>query len=134
LDEAAKLLTAEGDKILTSQDLASAGSATATERADRDSEAGCLKGQVQRFFRAEGDLKGPPYVYSPGNVAGLMASGLRLRGYSKIVDDLDLRDESLGTAVLQHPTTGITFLITIRNGQKPNIMIVGKTSCYKRAG
>ncbi|MBF8186245.1 hypothetical protein ITP53_10905 [Nonomuraea sp. K274] len=128
-----KLLIAEGDKLLASQDLASTGSATATVRADRDSEVGCLKGQVQRFFRAQGDLTGPPYKHSPSSAVGLMASGLRLRGYTKIVDNLDLGDENLGTAVLQHPTTGITFLITVRNGQKPNIMIVGKTSCYERS-
>ncbi|MFI6540123.1 hypothetical protein ACIBHY_47200 [Nonomuraea sp. NPDC050547] len=132
LDEAAKLLVADGEKLLDSQDMRSVGSAAVTERADRDGEVGCLKGQVQRFFRAQGDLKGPPYKQSPGSVAGLLASWLRLRSYSSIVDDLDLRDENLGTAVLQHSTTGVTFAITIRNGQKPHIMIVGKTSCYER--
>jgi hypothetical protein len=130
LDEAAKLLVVDGDKLLASQDLAVAGSATATERADRDSEVGCLKGQVQRFFRAQGDLTGPPYKQTPGSAVGLMASWLRLRGYNKVVDDLDLRDENLGAAVLRNPQTGITFFVTVRNGQKPNIMIVGKTSCY----
>ncbi|MFG6194164.1 hypothetical protein [Nonomuraea sp. JJY05] len=132
LDEAAKLLIADGDKLLASQDLAAAGSATATERADRDSEVGCLKGHVQRFFRAQGDLTGPPYKQTPGSAVGLMASWLRLRGYNKVVDDLDLRDENLGAAVLRNPQTGITFFVTVRNGQKPHIMIVGKTSCYER--
>ncbi|TDE41631.1 hypothetical protein E1295_29240 [Nonomuraea mesophila] len=132
MDEASKQLITDGDKLLASQALSSTGSATATEKADQDSEAGCLKGQVQRFFRAQGDLKGPPQVKSPGSVVALMSSWLRLRNYEKVVDDLDLRDENLGTAVLQHPTTGITFLITVRNGQKPNILIVGKTSCYER--
>lgn len=134
LDEASKQLIADGDKLLASQDLATIGSAIATERADQDSEAGCLKGQVQRFFRAQGNLTGPPYKQSPGNVAGLMGSWLRLRGFTTTIDDLDLHDENLGAAVLQHPTTGITFFITVRNGQKPNILIVGKTSCYKREG
>jgi hypothetical protein len=132
LDEASKQLITDGDKLLASEALASTGSATMTEKADQDSEVGCLKGQVQRFFRAQGDLKGPPYVHSPGSAVALMSSWLRLRSYEKIVDDLDLRDENLGTAVLQHPTTGITFLVTVRNEQKPNIMIVGKTSCYER--
>ncbi|MFD9946781.1 hypothetical protein ACFWYW_17460 [Nonomuraea sp. NPDC059023] len=134
LDEAAKLLVAEGDRILASQDLASSGSAAATERADRDSEVGCLKGQIQRFFRAEGDFKDPPYVPAPSNAVGLMASALRLRSYEVVVDKSDLGDENLGTAVLRHPTTGITFLIAVRTAQKPNIMIVGKTSCYERSG
>ncbi|MEO3807141.1 hypothetical protein [Nonomuraea sp. B1E8] len=131
LDEAAKLLIADGDKLLASQDL---GSVTTTERADRDSEVGCLKGQVQRFFRAQGDLTGPPYKQTPGSAVGLMASWLRLRGYNKVVDDLDLRDENLGAAVQRNPQTGITFFVTVRNGQKPHIMIVGKTSCYERDG
>ncbi|TDD07120.1 hypothetical protein E1292_13825 [Nonomuraea deserti] len=130
MDEASKQLITDGDKLLASQDLARIGSATATERADQDGEAGCLKGQVQRFFRAQGNLTGPPYKQSPGNVAGLLGSWLRLRGYDTTIDDLDLRDENVGVAVLQHPTTGITFIITVRNGQKPNILIVGKTSCY----
>lgn len=130
LDEATKLLIAEGDRILASQDLASSGSAAATERADRNSEVGCLKGQVQRFFRAEGYFKDPPYVPAPSNAVGLMASALRLRSYEVIVDNADLGDENLGTAVLRHPTSGITFLIAVRTAQKPNIMIVGKTGCY----
>ncbi|MGP3916766.1 hypothetical protein [Nonomuraea sp. 10N515B] len=134
LDEATKQLVADGDKLLASRELAATGSAAATERADRESELGCLKGQVQRFFRAQGDLTGPPYVHSPSNVAGLMASWLRLRGYNKIVDNADLGDENLGVAVLQNPQTGITFFVTVRNGQKPHIMIVGKTSCYERDG
>jgi outer membrane murein-binding lipoprotein Lpp len=134
LGEATKQLIADGDKLLTSRELAAMGSVIATERADQDSEVGCLKGQVQRFYRAQGDLTGPPYVHSPGNAAGLMASWLGLRRYDTIVDDLDLRDENLGAAVLQNPMTGITFLITVRNGQKPHIMIVGKTSCYARGG
>ncbi|MFI6295906.1 hypothetical protein ACIBEJ_30205 [Nonomuraea sp. NPDC050790] len=132
LDEAAKLLLADGEKLLASQDMSAVGSASITERADQDEEAGCLKGQVQRFFRAHGDLTGPPYKQSPGNVAGLLASWLRMRSYSPIVDDLDFRDDNLGTTVVQHPTTGITFAIAIRNGQKPHILIVGKTSCYER--
>ncbi|MEV4104425.1 hypothetical protein AB0J42_29635 [Nonomuraea sp. NPDC049649] len=131
-DEASKQLIADGDKLVNSQALGSTGSASATEKASQDSEAGCLKGEVQRFFRAQGDLTGPPYVHSPGSVAALMSSWLRLQGYEKIVDDLDLRDENLGMAVLRHPTTGITFVVTVRAEQKPNILIVGKTSCYER--
>ncbi|MFB4278937.1 hypothetical protein ACBJ59_26850 [Nonomuraea sp. MTCD27] len=134
LDEASKQLITDGDKLITSRELAATGSAAVTERADRESELGCLKGQVQRFFRAQGDLAGPPYVHSPSNVAGLMASWLQLRGYNMIVDNADLGDENLGAAVLRNPQTGITFFVTVRNGQKPHIMIVGKTSCYERNG
>ncbi|MFI6497977.1 hypothetical protein [Nonomuraea typhae] len=132
-DEATKLLIATGDKLLASQDIDALGSAAAIERADRDSESGCLKGQVQRLFRAQGDFDGPPYVRSPGSAVGLLTSWLRLEGYDVIVDNLDLRDENLSTAVLRHPTNDITFLINARTERKPNIMIVGKTGCYPRS-
>lgn len=132
MDEAAKLLVADGEKLLASQDMRSVGSPAVTERADRDGEVGCLKGQVQRFFRAQGDLKGPPYKQSPSSFVGLLSSWLGLRSYDILVDSLDLRDENLGVVVLEHPTTGNTFLITVRNGQKPHIIVVGKTSCYER--
>ncbi|MFC5825255.1 hypothetical protein [Nonomuraea insulae] len=132
LDEATKQLIADGNKLLSSRELAATGSATATESADQETEAGCVKGQIQRFFRAQGQLTGPPYVHSPGTAVGLIRGLLATQGYQTIVDDLDLEDENLGTTVLLNPKTGITFLATVRNGQQPNIMIVGKTSCYER--
>lgn len=131
LDEATKQLIADGDKLLNSKELTATGSATATERADQESKAGCVKGQVQRFFRAQGNLTGPPYVHSPGTAVGLIRGSLATQGYQTIVDDLDLEDENLGVTVLHNPKTGLTFLVTVRNGQQPNIMIVGKTSCYE---
>jgi hypothetical protein len=134
LDEATKQLIADGDKLLASPSLAASGAATATERADKDSEAGCLKGQVQRFFRAQGNLTDPPEEQSPGAAAGLIRGLLEAEGYEKIVDDLDIIDENLGATVLRNPTTELTFTIAVRNGQQPNIMIVGKTSCYERSG
>ncbi|MFG6195120.1 hypothetical protein [Nonomuraea sp. JJY05] len=134
LEEATKQLVADGDKLLSSRELAATGSATATERADQESEVGCVKGQVQRFFRAQGNLTGPPYVHSPGTAVSLIRGVLAARGYQTIVGDLDLKDEDLDAIVLHNPKTGLTFLATVRNGQQPNIMIVGKTSCYERGG
>ncbi|MEQ4725147.1 hypothetical protein [Nonomuraea sp. B19D2] len=133
LDEAAKQLVADGEKLVASRELTAAGTVTVTERASKDGELGCLKGQVQRFFRAQGDLAGPPHVHSPGNSAGLMLSALRNLGYDKVIDSLDLRDENLSVTLAQNPKTGITFLVAVRNTQKPNIMIVGKTTCYERS-
>ncbi|MGP3931299.1 hypothetical protein [Nonomuraea sp. KM88] len=133
MDEAAKQLVSDGDKLLASPSLSATGSATATEKADKDNEAGCLQGQVQRFFRAQGDLTGPPNKHSPGTAAGLLRGLLVSEGYEVIVDDLDLKDENLGVTVLRNPETEVTFMVTVRNSQQPNILIVGKTSCYERS-
>lgn len=134
LEEAAKQLIADGDKLVTFRELSTAATVSVTERADKDSEVGCLQGQIQRFFRAQGDFNAPPAVTSPSNSAGLMLGKLESLGYDKIVDELDLRDENLGVTLSQNLRTGLTFLVTVRNRQKPNIVIVGKTSCYERGG
>ncbi|MET7336225.1 hypothetical protein [Nonomuraea sp. NPDC005650] len=134
LKAAAAQLVADGEKLVASRELTAAGTVTVTERADKDSEVGCLQGQVQRFFRAQGDFNPPPDVNSPSNSAGLMLGKLESLGYDKIADELDLRDENLGVTLSQNSRAGITFLVTVRNGQNPNIMIVGKTSCYERGG
>jgi hypothetical protein len=68
----------------------------------------------------------------PGNSAGLMQGLLEFMGYDEVVGDRDLRDENLGVSVVHNPKVGLTFVLTVRNGQKPNIMIVGKTGCYAR--
>ncbi|MFI6741335.1 hypothetical protein ACIBI9_51180 [Nonomuraea sp. NPDC050451] len=134
LDEATKQLITDGDKLVASRELAAMGTVTVTDRADKDSEVGCLQGQVQRFFRAQGDFNSPLDVKSPSNSAGLMLGKLESLGYYKTVDELDLRDENLGVTLSQNPRTGLIFSVIVRNGQKPNIMIVGKTSCYERGG
>ncbi|MGW3346354.1 hypothetical protein ACWDA3_23845 [Nonomuraea rubra] len=130
LEEAAKQLTADGDKLIASREVAASGEVTATERADKDTESGCVPGQVQRFFRAQGDLSGPPDVHMPYNSAGLMQSAMKVMGYDAVVNDRDLRDDNLGVSVVRHAERGLTFTLTVRNGQKPNILIVGKTDCY----
>ncbi|MGP3966008.1 hypothetical protein ACTWPT_59750 [Nonomuraea sp. 3N208] len=79
-------------------------------------------------------LTGPPYVHSPGTAVGLIRTLLAAQGYQTIVGDLDIEDQNLGATVLHNPKTGLTFLATVRNGQQPHIMIVGKTSCYERSG
>ncbi|MEV1001785.1 hypothetical protein [Nonomuraea sp. NPDC050202] len=132
LEEATKQLIADGDKLLASREVAASGKVAVTERADKDTESGCVAGHVQRFFRAQGDLSGPPDVHMPFNSAGLMESALEFMGYDSVVNDRDLRDANLGVSVVHNPKTGLTFTLTVRNGQKPNIMIVGKTSCYAR--
>ncbi|MFI7128270.1 hypothetical protein ACIBQ1_21395 [Nonomuraea sp. NPDC050153] len=133
LKAAAAQLVADGEKLVASRELTAAGTVTVTERADQDGELGCLKGQVQRFFRAQGDLAGSPSAHSAGNSAGLMLSALRNLGYDKIMDSLDIRDENLSVTLAQNPKTGIIFLVAVRRSPEPNIMIVGKTNCYERS-
>ncbi|MEV1168117.1 hypothetical protein [Nonomuraea sp. NPDC049784] len=132
LDEATKQLIADGDKLLASREVAASGKVAATERADKDTESGCMPGQVQRFFRAQGDLSGQPDTYMPDNSAGLVRGLLGLMGYDTIVGQRDLRDANLGVSVMHNPKTGLTFILTVRKDPKPHIMIVGKTNCYAR--
>jgi hypothetical protein len=132
LDAATKQLVADGEKLLTSREVATSGKVAVTERADKDTESGCPPGEVRRVFRAQGDLSGSPEVQMPNNSAGLMQGLLEFMGYDEVVGDRDLRDENLGVSVVHNPKAGLTFVLTVRNGQKPNIMIVGKTGCYAR--
>ncbi|MCG5219475.1 hypothetical protein [Streptosporangium sp. KLBMP 9127] len=134
LEEAAKHLISDGDKLLGSFELRTSGQATATKRADTDESGSCTPDEVQRFFRAAGDFTGPANEQLPFNAVGLMQGKLESMGYDEVVDDLDLRDQNLGVSVLHNPETGLTFVLTARTAQKPNIVLVGKTGCYKRSG
>lgn len=129
-EEATKQLVADGDKLLASREVAASGKVVATERADKDAESGCAPGEVQRFFRAQGDFSGSPDAYMPDNSAGLMRGLLGLMGYDTVVGQRDLRDANLGVSVMHKPQTGLTFILTVRKDRTPHIMIVGKTSCY----
>jgi hypothetical protein len=132
LAEATSQLVKDGDELLASGDLASSGSAKATEQADQDRQTSCAPDEVQRFFRAEGNFLDPPYRPSPHATVGLLRSKLVAMGYDEIVDNLDLQDEHLGVAVVRDPKARLTFMVTARTGQKPGILIVGKTECYGR--
>ncbi|MFF0870120.1 hypothetical protein ACFYUV_50790 [Nonomuraea sp. NPDC003560] len=128
--EATKQLIADGDKLLASREVAASGKLMATERADKDAESGCTPGEVQRFFRAQGDLSGPPEASMPDNAAGLMRGLLGLMGYDTVIGQRDLRDANLGVSVMHNPKSGLTFIVTVRKNQSPHIMIAGKTGCY----
>jgi hypothetical protein len=134
LAEVTSQLVKDGDELLASADLASFGTAKATERADQDRQTSCTPDEIQRFFRAEGNFLDPPYRPSPHNTVGLLRSKLVAMGYDEIVDNLDLQDEQLGVSVVRNPKTRLIFMMTARTGQKPGILIVGKTECYGRDG
>lgn len=130
LAAAAQQLVKDGDDLLISLAESRTGTASATERAEQDKNGSCLPDEVQRFFRAEGSTTGRHAAF---NVAGLMQSHLNFMGYRSLVSDLDLRDQKLAVVVGRDPETDVTYVVTVQLEQEPNIRIVGKTACYKRA-
>ncbi|MGN9785972.1 hypothetical protein ACTMTF_31410 [Nonomuraea sp. ZG12] len=132
LNEATKQLVSDGDELLASSDMTQLGTAKATERADQDRRTSCAPDEVQRFYRAEGNISGPPDFQSPATTVALLKGKLRFMGYAEVMDESDLEDEHLGVAVVRHATTRLTFMIAVRADPEPGIMIVGKTECYAR--
>ncbi|MDA0634515.1 hypothetical protein OUY22_13910 [Nonomuraea sp. MCN248] len=131
LEAAVQQLVRDGDELLASYELKQVGEAKVTERAEKDQTGSCVPGEVQRFFRAEGDIVGRHAAF---NAAGLIQNRLALMGYDEFVDDLDLRDQNLAVAVARDPATDVTYVVTVQLAQKPNIRIVGKTACYESSG
>jgi len=129
LGEAVTQLVGDADRLLASAELKASGAATATEKAETDQSGACPPGEVQRFYRAQGELSGPSSRQSPHDAAALMRGALRNMGYEQIVDDLDVRDEKLSVVVLRKRQSGTTFVIAVRTATQPNILIIGKTDC-----
>lgn len=133
-DEAIKNLVADAEAILASDELRRSGTAVATEKAETDTPGECIPGKVQRFYRAEGNLAGPKDRQSPHIAAGLMSALLGLMNYDHVVERLDVRDEDLSVTVSRKPASGVTFILAVRKDKQPNILIVGKTDCFKKSG
>ncbi|MEU5863092.1 MULTISPECIES: hypothetical protein [unclassified Nonomuraea] len=114
-EEAARQLTADTDTLLTSAALRVA----PDHRSDETEDRSCVPGQVRRLVRAEGEAADAP--------DGLLDT-LQDMGYDRIVEDLDLRDESPEVSVVRNPRTNLTFELTVLDG--PNVRIVGRTTCY----
>jgi hypothetical protein len=114
LEEATRQLDTDAGSLLSAAELG----LSAFERLDDDS---CVDGEVRRFFSAESDLADAS--------AGLL-DRLQAMGYSKVVDDLDLRDDEPDVSVLRNPETRLTFELTELAGEKPGVRVVGKTTCY----
>ncbi|GAA0412781.1 hypothetical protein Acor_11730 [Acrocarpospora corrugata] len=119
----------DGQELLTSALTQRAGVFRVTEKAEKDSDSACVPGSKQRFFRAQGNFQRPG-SQSPGTAAGLVRSALLVMNYDQLVDDLDFRDEDLSVVVLHKPESAVTFMVATRNTE-PNILIVGKTDCFK---
>ncbi|MFC4122600.1 hypothetical protein [Nonomuraea zeae] len=114
LQDAARQLDTDADSLIEAVELG----LSAIERVDDDS---CVPGQVRRFFRAESEQAGAS--------TGLL-DRLQAMGYTKVVDDLDLRDDEPDVSVLRNPETRLTFELTVLAGEKPGVRVVGKTTCY----
>ncbi|MEV4015701.1 hypothetical protein AB0J35_34885 [Nonomuraea angiospora] len=105
------------------------------ERADhKDRDSTCLNDEEQRFYIAKGSFANPSKE-SATNLVGLLKGKLVSKGYStQVVDNLDLWADDVSVAVVMNPETRLTFVLLARMDSTPNLMIVGKTECYRRAG
>ncbi|MEO3857778.1 hypothetical protein [Acrocarpospora sp. B8E8] len=119
----------DGERLLASTLVTSVGQFRITERAEKDSDTGCITGLKQRFFRAQGNYLYPERP-SPGTAVGAAHGELLAMSYDQLVDDLDFWDNDLSVVVLHKPESAVTFMIAGRITE-PNILIVGKTDCFK---
>ncbi|WP_204043024.1 hypothetical protein, partial [Acrocarpospora phusangensis] len=122
-------LVRAGEELLASEPVRSAGQFQISEKADKDSGTACAPGSRQRFFRAQGNFARPGQQ-SPVTAAGLVRSGLVLLKFDQIVDNLDFFSDDLSVVVMRDPRTAVTFMVAARTTE-PNILIVGKTDCFK---
>ncbi|MEO3862912.1 hypothetical protein [Acrocarpospora sp. B8E8] len=127
--EATQNLVRDGEKLLVSNMVSRVGRFQITEKAEKDSETACVPGSKQRFFRAQGNfLPGGPQA--PGTAAGAAHGELLVLDYDELVDDLDFWDNNLAVIVMEKPESAVTFMVAARTTE-PNILIVGKTACFK---
>lgn len=114
-------LDAATSRLTTDADLLIGASGLRMPAAERVKDDSCVPGEVRGFLRIESELVDAS--------VGLLEK-LQAMGYDKVVDDLDLRDDTQDVAVLRHPETRLTFELTVVHGEKPGVRIVGKTTCY----
>ncbi|MEV4112243.1 hypothetical protein [Nonomuraea sp. NPDC049695] len=114
IEEAARQLDTDAGTLLTASELH-------VSPASPEPDGSCVPGQVRRYFRAESDL---------ADASTGLLERLHAMGYDQVVDDLDLRDEDQAVAVLRNPRTRLTFELTVLSGEKPGVLLVGKTTCY----
>ncbi|WP_344316700.1 hypothetical protein [Acrocarpospora pleiomorpha] len=121
----------DGEKLLVANMVSRVGQFQVSEKADKDSETACVPGSKQRFFRASGNfLPGGPK--DPGTAVGAAHGELLVMNYDRLVDELDFRDDNLSVIVMNKPDSAVTFIVAARTTE-PNILIVGKTDCFKAA-
>ncbi|MET7338956.1 hypothetical protein [Nonomuraea sp. NPDC005650] len=131
LAEAARQLVSDGDALVSGIESGLAG--LTKERADQDRNTSCLKGEAQRYFRAKASFANPS-AENPPSLVGLLKGDLEARGYTEVVDNLDLWEDDLSVAVVVNPKAKLTFVLLARKEPAPNVVIVGKTECYPSNG
>ncbi|MEV0828153.1 hypothetical protein [Nonomuraea rubra] len=114
LEAASRQLDADAGELIRATELR----LSAVRSADDDT---CVPGQLRHFVQAESDF---------AQAADGLLTRLRALGYDQVVDDLDLRDDDQGVAVLRNPRTRLEFELTVLSGEKPGVRVVGKTTCY----
>ncbi|MBT2232299.1 hypothetical protein [Nonomuraea sp. NEAU-A123] len=127
LAEATRQLVSDGDALVSG--IKSGLTGLTQERADQDRNTTCLKGETQRYFRAKGTFANPS-AENPPSLVGLLKGELEGKGYTEVVDNLDLWEDDVSVSVVTNPTTKLTFVLLARKEPTPNVMIVGKTECY----
>ncbi|MGA4993842.1 hypothetical protein [Nonomuraea bangladeshensis] len=133
LAEVTKTLVSDGDAVTSSIEDRVTG--LTKERADGpDRNSSCEPDGQRRFYIAKGSFTDPSKE-TPVNLVGLLKTQLLSRGYhDEIVDNLDLWEDDTSVAVLVNPETRLTFVLFARLDSTPNLVIIGKTECYPRAG
>ncbi|TMR91026.1 hypothetical protein [Nonomuraea basaltis] len=129
LAEAARQLVSDGDALVSGIEAGLTG--LTKERADRDQNATCLKDEDQRYYIAKGNFANPS-AENPLSLVGLLKGELEGKGYTEVVDNVDLREDDLSVAVVVNPKAKLTFVLLARMEPTPNVVIVGKTECYLR--
>lgn len=133
LAEATKQLVSDGDAVATWIEARVTG--LTKERADGpDRNSSCGPNLQRRFYIAKGSFADPSKE-NPLSLVGILTGELLGRGYhDEVVDNLDLWEDHTSVAVLVNPEARLTFILFARADSTPNVVIIGKTECYPRAG
>ena len=131
LEEATRQLANDGDALLSMVKTDLTG--LTEERANKDRTTSCKPGEIQRYFTAKGNFTNLA-GQDPISRIGLLKGKLQALGYREVVDELDVSEDELGVVVTHHAEAHLTFVLVGRASEAPNLVIVGKTECYPRAG
>ncbi|GGO83641.1 hypothetical protein [Nonomuraea cavernae] len=131
LEEATRQLVNDGDALLSMVKADLTG--LTEERANQDRTTSCTPGEIQRYFMAKGNFTDLA-SQDPVSRIGLLKGKLQALGYREVVDELDVWEDKLGVVVTHHAEANLTFVLVGRVSEAPNLVIVGKTECYPRAG
>lgn len=130
LAEATRQLVSDGDALVAGIEQGLTG-LTKERATDPELDATCFSDEEQRYYIAKGNFATPSRE-DPSTLVGLLRSKLVSKGYTEVVNNLDLWEDNLSVAVVVNPKARLTFILLARLDQTPNVMIIGKTECYLR--